>query len=116
MQIKTSNGEVDPCIPGQPLLSISREKDVYKFMAGDLLHDRLNDLYPIMWLIATQRNDHISALHAQIVKGRNIIITEDPGLHLLWYYDRVFIKPLPPYLTSRTIWSHFLCHEDSAEL
>jgi hypothetical protein len=111
-----SKDETDPEIPGQPLLSVSDEQKVLEFLARDLCHDHLNRLYPIFWLVSTQRSDHISALHEQIVRGREIVVTEDPGLHLLWYFDRVFIKPLPPYLTSHAFWKEFLCRESSADL
>ena len=106
----------DSCVPGQPLLPLSGETKILKFLERDLCHDHLNRLYPLFWLVATQRSDHISALHEQIVRGREIIITEDPGLHLLWYHNRVFIKPLPPCLTSHAFWKEFLCRESSAEL
>ena len=116
-QLKSRN-ETDPYpeIPGQPLLSVSEDEKVLDFLACDLRHDHLNTLYPIFWLVSTQKSDHISALHEQIVRGRTVVVTEDPGLHLLWYYDRVFIKPLPPYLTSHAFWKEFLCRESSADL
>jgi hypothetical protein len=98
------------------LLSVSEEHKVLEFLARDLCHDHLNRLYPILWLVSTQRNDHISLLHEQIVRGREIVVTEDPGLHLLWYGNRVFIKPLPSYLTSHAFWKEFLCRESSADL
>jgi hypothetical protein len=104
------------CVPGQPLLPLSNEKKILEFLGRDLCHDHLNRLYPLFWLVATQKSDHISSLHEQILRGREIVITEDPGLHLLWYYNRVFIKPLPPYLTSHAFWKEFLCRESSADL
>ena len=103
-------------MPGRPLLPLSGETKILEFLERDLCHDHLNRLYPLLWLVATQRSDHISALHEQIVRGREIIVTEDPGLHLLWYHNRVFIKPLPPCLTSHAFWKEFLCRESSAEL
>jgi len=103
-------------VPGQPLLPLSGESKILKFLERDLCHDHLNRLYPLFWLVATQRSDHISALHEQIVCRREIVVTEDPGLHLLWYQNRVFIKPLPPCLTSHAFWKEFLCRESSAEL
>jgi hypothetical protein len=106
--------ETDPEVPGQPLLSVSEEQKVLDFLERDLCHDHLNRLYPIFWLVSTPRSDHISPLHNQIVRGREIVVTEDPGLHLLWYYDRVFIKPLPPYLTSHAFWKEYLCRETPA--
>ena len=47
------------------------------------------------------------------MKGREIIITEDPRLHLVWIYNRIFIKPLLRYLLSYTFWSEYLLNEKS---
>jgi hypothetical protein len=113
---KVSKNETDPEVPGQPLLLVSEEQKVLDFLADDLCHEDLNSLYPIFWLVSTRKSNHISPLHNQIIRGREIVVTEDPGLHLLWYYDRVFIKPLPPYLTSHAFWKEFLCRESSADL
>lgn len=44
---------------------------------------------------------------------REIIVTEGPRLHLVWIYDRVFIKPLPRYLLSYTFWSEHISNEKS---
>lgn len=33
-------------------------------------------------------------------------VTEYPGLHLVWYYDRIFIKPIPPYLLWGAFWEY----------
>lgn len=112
----STSKNLDISIPGQPLLTLSMKNDIKLFLQNDLLHDELNDLYPIMWLVGTQKSSHVSRLHEQRVRGRDIVVTEDPGLHLLWYYDRVFIKPLPLYLTSYAFWKHFLCDADSSEL
>jgi hypothetical protein len=38
--------------------------------------------------------------------GRQIIVTEHPGLHLIWYHDRIFVKPIPVYLLSRAFWEY----------
>ena len=35
-----------------------------------------------------------------------MIVTEHPGLHLVWYYDTIFLKPIPPYLLSRAFWEY----------
>ena len=56
--------------------------------------------------VSTPRYWHISPLHHQAVRGRKIILTENPHLHLVWYYDRIFIKPLPKYLFSHAFWRY----------
>lgn len=33
-------------------------------------------------------------------------MVENPHLHLVWYYDRIFIKPIPPYLLSHAFWQY----------
>lgn len=33
-------------------------------------------------------------------------MTENPGLHLIWYYDRIYIKPIQPYLLARAFWEY----------
>ncbi|KAI5853311.1 hypothetical protein BZA05DRAFT_395609 [Tricharina praecox] len=43
---------------------------------------------------------NIRALHQQKVCNRGIVINEKPWLHLLWYEQIIFIKPLPAYLLS----------------
>jgi hypothetical protein len=67
----------------------------------------------MFWLLAKPDHSHISPLHHQKVRGREIVITEQPGLHLVWYYDRVFNKPLPSYLTNYAFWKHYLSRNDS---
>ncbi|KAI0138875.1 hypothetical protein GGR57DRAFT_496242 [Xylariaceae sp. FL1272] len=65
---------------------------------------RLDRLAPHLWLVAKPDSRHISSLTHQTVRGRQIVITEDPGMHLLWYEGKVFIKPLPKYLLSHAFW------------
>lgn len=60
----------------------------------------------ILAKVSTPRSSHISPLHHQAVRGRNIIITENPHLHLVWYYHHVYIKPLPKYLLSYAFWQY----------
>ena len=58
--------------------------------------------------VSTPRSSHISPLHHQAVRGRTIILTERPQLHLVWYYDRIFIKPIPGYLLSWAFWNYLI--------
>ena len=68
---------------------------------------------PHLWVMSTQSSQNISPLHDQRVKGRRIVVTEDPRLHLVWLYDRVFVKPIPKYLLSHQFWTTYLCRHDS---
>ncbi|KAI1481756.1 hypothetical protein F4774DRAFT_373617 [Daldinia eschscholtzii] len=68
----------------------------------------LDMMYPHLHLFSRKSSSHIDPIHEHKAKGRVICITEDPGLHLVWYYDTIFIKPLPPQLLSYTFWNGFL--------
>jgi hypothetical protein len=59
---------------------------------------------PHLWVMSTQSNANINPLHRQRVKGREIFVTEEPRLHLVWWHDRIFVKPLPRYLLSYYFW------------
>lgn len=56
--------------------------------------------------MSTPRSSHISPLHHQAARGRRIVVAENPQLHLVWYYDQIFIKPLPRYLLSHAFWQY----------
>lgn len=111
--IKAPNGEAslitrgskdEPRLPGYPRIQLSH--DTLQFLTKELSTPELDTLSPHLWLMTTQRSDHISALHHQSVLGRNIIVTEDPKLHMVWIDSRVYIKPLPAYLLSHAFWTY----------
>ncbi|KAI5839228.1 hypothetical protein DFP73DRAFT_561979 [Morchella snyderi] len=81
-------------VPDYPLVG---ESEIPKFLNTQLLTQDLNEISP--WLLLFQTpSSNISPLHHQIVRQREIVITEKIGLHLLWHTNRIFIKPLPLYL------------------
>ncbi|KAF6217771.1 hypothetical protein HO133_006598 [Letharia lupina] len=71
---------------------------LFDFLNNDILTLDLDRMAPNLWLMDTPSGSHISPLHNQKIKSRKIVITEDPGLHLVSSDNRVFIKPFPPYL------------------
>lgn len=95
-------------LPGNPRISLNDPPQLNSFISKDFDLGDLNKLAPHLWLMSKHDAASISPLHRQFVKGRKIVITEDIRLHLVWYYDRIFIKPLPPYLTSHAFWSECL--------
>ncbi|KAE8442033.1 hypothetical protein EG329_003890 [Mollisiaceae sp. DMI_Dod_QoI] len=93
-------------VPGQPLISHDDET-VEEFLKRELSTARLESIYWMLFLVSNLRN--ISPLHHQLVKGRQIVITERPDLHLVWHYDRIFIKPVPRCLLNHAFWrTHLL--------
>ena len=100
--VRTDGKGVDS-LPGTPRVKLDQDSFAGD-IAKELLTTDLDLLQPWLWLVATQKSSHIAALHDQIVRGRNIVITEKPGLHCVWNEDRVFIKPMPRWLMSHAWW------------
>ena len=94
-----------PCLPGQPRVDL-QDPSLHHYLLDNLLVPELNSAVAWLWLVGTPRSSHISALHHQEVRGRSIILTENPRLHLIWWYDKVFIKPMPAYLLSHAFWEY----------
>lgn len=95
-------------LPGQPCIMLSDSVRTKQFLIKEFWADDLEALAPRLWVMSTQSSANVNPLHRQRVKGREIIITEDPRLHLVWIHDRIFIKPLPRYLLSHGFWEQFL--------
>ncbi|RYP09069.1 hypothetical protein DL765_008591 [Monosporascus sp. GIB2] len=77
-------------------------------LASDLQTKILDDLYPYLWLVARKEAAHIDSLHEHLIHKRTIVPAEEPKLHLVRYYETVYIKPLPDYLFNRSIWQQHI--------
>jgi len=51
---------------------------------------------------------YINPLWKQKLKGREILVTEQADLHLVWWKDKIYIKPLPVYLLDYGFFQHYL--------
>lgn len=111
-RVPDSNGCRREWIPGYPLLGL-RDPMIGKYLMAEFCTPRLDRLAPHLWLVATQDPTHVTSLTQQIVRGRRIVVTEDPELHLVWIQDRVFIKPLPKIFLSYDFWEHYLMNDHS---
>jgi len=109
----SSDQNPPPSLPGHPRVSLQDAERLRSFLYRELWAVDLERMAPHLWIMSTQSSTNISPLHQQKVKGREIIVTEDPRLHLVWIHDRIFIKPLPRYLLSHHFWSEFLSTEES---
>lgn len=106
-----------PTLPGQPSIDLSSPQaasSISQFLEEDLLTPDLDSLSPHLWIVSTPRSSHISPLHHQLVRDRSIIITENPQLHLIWFENRIFIKPIPQYLLSHSFWTLHLSRHHAA--
>ncbi|SPO02530.1 uncharacterized protein DNG_05203 [Cephalotrichum gorgonifer] len=95
-------------VPGYPHISLDDGGRVGVLLTRDLCSDDLDRVAHKLWWMSKQDSGSISPLHRQLVKRRAIVVTEDPKLHLVWIYDRIFIKPLPRYITSYAFWRDYL--------
>ncbi|KAF8533326.1 hypothetical protein BDD12DRAFT_646409, partial [Trichophaea hybrida] len=69
----------------------------------------LNKLHRHLWWAGRPNNIH--ALHFHPFNGRNIIVIELSKLHLLWYEDKIFLKPLPEYLLSTEFFNTYIAND-----
>jgi hypothetical protein len=95
-------------LPDFPNISLSDKIGLAEFLKEDLHPSDLEKMAPYLWMLSTQSSHNIGSLTHQRVKGRQIIIAEDPKLHLVWVRDRIFVKPLPTYLLSHAFWVNYL--------
>ncbi|KAL9619330.1 MAG: hypothetical protein Q9160_006010 [Pyrenula sp. 1 TL-2023] len=95
-------------LPGHPQISVDDHGTLDRFLKQEFCSTDLDRINPWLWMMSMQSHTNISPLHRQRVKQRDITVTEDPKLHLVWFHDRIFIKPLPRYLLSFNFWNDHL--------
>ncbi|KAF4971005.1 hypothetical protein FSARC_2108 [Fusarium sarcochroum] len=102
-------------VPGFPRLSLDNKTGVKELLTAELCSGDLDRVSDKLWWMSKQNSKSISPLHRQLVKRRSIVVTEDPKLHLVWIYDRVFIKPLPRFIGSYDFWKNHICNNTTSE-
>ncbi|KAL4962579.1 uncharacterized protein BDV14DRAFT_178253 [Aspergillus stella-maris] len=95
-------------LPGYPFIQLQDQPGLLNFLEKEYCSTDLDQLADRLWWMSKQDCGNISPLHRQYVKGRKIVVTEDPKLHLVWIHDRIFVKPLPRYITSYAFWQDYL--------
>ena len=96
-------------LPGEPRVELASDYEaIIQFLAEEVTTPDLDKFHPHLWKVATQSSKHITQLVDKCVRGRSIILTENPELHLVWIQSRVYIKPLPKWLLSHACWEFFL--------
>ena len=64
-------------LPGQQLILL-QSCTVTQHFQQELLAPKLSTMAPRLWLVTTQPSASISPLHHQIVRGRTVVLTENP--------------------------------------
>lgn len=81
----------------------------FEFVRQDLNVKRLNDVHKHLWLAG--RPARARPLHHQLSLGRSVVLIERAELHLVWFDNTMYLKPLPEYLMDWHIWTDVLCKE-----
>ncbi len=84
-----------------------RHDDLQEYLEWELDVSRLNDIHKWLWLAG--RPMCARPLYKQKMIDREILVTEQIDLHLLWQRSRIFIKPLPEFLMDHDFWTGNLC-------
>jgi uncharacterized membrane protein YidH (DUF202 family) len=108
---RSTHGVSTLCLPGYPTIPLHDRCRVLDFLEKEYCSPDLDRMADRLWWMSKCDSANISPLHRQLVKRRSIVVTEDPKLHLVWIQDRIFVKPLPRYLTSHTFWRDFFGHD-----
>lgn len=104
-------------VPGFPSVRL-RQQDINHFLTEELATPVLDELHDHLWLVARRSGQNIDALHVQRLRGRRVLLSEDPNLHLVWGRNRIYIKPIPICLLNHHFWAQYLCqrYTDSGPL
>lgn len=100
---------VHPAITFQGHRFLRPNRDTGAYLAIDLIPSRLNDIHQHLWLAGLPHGAR--PLHRQKLLGRNILVTEDPNEHLVWFEEQIYIKPLPDCLLDYNYWKDKLCSD-----
>ncbi|GKT49558.1 uncharacterized protein ColSpa_09739 [Colletotrichum spaethianum] len=103
-----AGSEATKHVPGHPRIRLDDHDKVRKFLATEFCAEDVDQVADKLWWMSKQDSRNISPLHRQFVKRRTIVITEEPKLHLVWFHDRIFVKPLPRYIGSYDFWRDYL--------
>ena len=99
-QLLPVNGLIYPIIPDT--------SNVKTLTSAELETPVLDELNGYLHFIAPRDYRRVHPLHEHLIRKRQIVVTENPGLHLIWHYDTIFIKPIPPFLLNFMMWRRFL--------
>jgi hypothetical protein len=86
-------------------------KTATEFLENSLSQQRLHRIFKHLWIAGAPGK--FRSLHEQLVFHHRVIPSEDPKLHLIWFKDSVYIKPLPPCLTNYEFFKKYICPNEA---
>jgi hypothetical protein len=86
---------------------IATTEPTLQFLATELSVDRLNIIHKWLWIVGRPMPPR-TLQHQYGELGREIVITEDMDMHLVWTSGKVFLKPIPRFLLDPDFWTAFI--------
>lgn len=90
--------------------SVVAKPDDEEYLRSELCLDRLNDIHSWLWIVG--RPMSARPLHLQRIELREIFITEQMDLHLVWAPQQIYLKPIPRFLLDVEFWEKQLCRNE----
>lgn len=90
----------------------STSADYESFFEVELDLSRLDSICSYIYLAGLIEPPE--ALHMQKMKSREIVITEQIELHMVYHWNQIYIKPLPVWLLNPSLWNDRLCRSDQS--
>ena len=87
------------------------EHSIQNYLDWELTIPRLNEIHGYLWLAG--RPTSARPLHRQAMLGRDLVITEQVDLHMVWQEARIFIKPMPDFLLDYEFWEDNICRDSN---
>ena len=85
---------------------VAASLDITACIKKELDLERLHSIKKQMWIVGRPMPPR--ALHHQLLLSRDIVLTEQMDMHLVWTTGRMFLKPIPRFLLEPYIWSSTL--------
>ncbi|PYI26037.1 hypothetical protein BP00DRAFT_461348 [Aspergillus indologenus CBS 114.80] len=92
---------------------VATDRDVTACIKKELDLDRLTIVHRWLWVAGLPLPPR--ALHHQLLLNREIFITEQMDMHLVWTAGRIFLKPIPRFLLEPNFWVEYLSCERDCE-
>ncbi|KAI4931259.1 hypothetical protein J4E85_003849 [Alternaria conjuncta] len=116
LKTESSDGSSGPEVPLLPATYRRNYKiepvsnNIGAFLDIELNVRRLNEVHKWLWLVGLPSAPR--PLHYQVVKKREIVVTEQLDLHLVWSSassSSILLKPLPRFLLCPNFWVTEIC-------
>lgn len=104
----SANARSQSSVPNKLSISLTNTAGIADFLKQELVCTTLDELHPHLHYVARRSSASINAIHEHLLRGRTVKLTEDPGLHLVWYYKELYLKPMPHCLLSFSFWEKYL--------